>query len=124
MTSPEEAFARAEAEAARRRAAGGYGGPPGGALDASLIDGEPTREQLSEWAVIEVDADEVLYSSRVGAPLTFFKRLLARLLRQYLVELESRQTRFNIALLARLDRLEQRHDEEAADPVRARDSDG
>ncbi len=107
MTSPEEAFARAEQEVARRRAAGGYADVSGRALDRSIAS-EPTREQLFEWAVIEIDADEVLYSSRVGRPLTFFKRLLARLLRQYLVELEARQTRFNIALLSRLDRLEQR----------------
>jgi hypothetical protein len=51
----------------------------------------------------------VVYSTRpAGAPITFFKRLLVRLLRQYLVELESRQTRFNIALLARLGALEER----------------
>jgi len=106
MTSPEDAVRRAEAEVERRRAAGGYAGAPGGALDSSLVAGEPSREQLAEWAVIEIDPEEVLYSSRAGAPLTFFKRLLARLLRQYLVELEARQTRFNIALLTRLDRLE------------------
>jgi len=125
MTSPEDAFARAEEEVARRRAGGGYAGPPGGALDSSLVAEEPSREQLAEWAVIEIDPDEVLYSSRVGAPLTFFKRLLARLLRQYLVELEARQTRFNIALLARLDRLEERaRMEEEAGRDSARDSSG
>ena len=108
MTSPEEAFERAEAAAARRRSAGGYPDTRGDALGDSIVGGEPTHDQLSEWAVIEIDPDEVLYSTQVGAPLTFFKRLLARLLRQYLVELESRQTRYNIALLTRLDRLEQR----------------
>ena len=113
MTSPEEAFARAAQEVARRRAAGGYLEASGGALDRSIVS-EPTREQLFEWAVIEIDVDDVLYSSRVGRPLTFLKRLLARLLRQYLVELEARQTRFNIALLSRLDRLEERA---AAEPA-------
>jgi hypothetical protein len=34
--------------------------------------------------------------------------VLVRLLRQYLVELEARQTRFNIALLERLEALEDR----------------
>jgi hypothetical protein len=57
--------------------------------------------------VIEIDTDEILYSTRrAGAPITFFKRILVRLLRQYFVELEARQTRFNIALLERLDALE------------------
>ena len=125
MTSPEDAFSRAEEEVARRRSAGGYAGAPGGALDSSLAAGEPSREQLAEWAVIEIDADEVLYSSRAGAPLTFFKRLLARLLRQYLVELEARQTRFNIALLTRLDRLEESMGaDEEAPPDRVRDPGG
>ena len=61
--------------------------------------------------MIEIDADEILYSTRKGgAPITFFKRILVRLLRQYFVELEARQTRFNIALLERLDALEERPD--------------
>ena len=59
--------------------------------------------------MIEIDAAEVVYSTRRGgAPVTSLKRLLLRLLRQYLVELEARQTRFNIALLARLRALEER----------------
>ncbi len=110
MTSPEEAEAVA-AEAARlRRAAGGYAGLDArGALDESIVAGEPSRELLSRWAVIEIEPDEVLYSTRpAGAPITWAKRLLVRLLRQYLVELEARQTRFNIALLERLGSLEQR----------------
>lgn len=109
MTLPEAALSRARAEAARRRAAGGYSAPPGGAqLDPSIVAGDPTREQLAEWAVIDIDPEEVLYSTRAGAPLTLVKRVLVRLLRQYFVELEARQTRFNIALLTHLDALEQR----------------
>jgi len=50
-----------------------------------------------------------MYSTRsAGAPITWVKRLLLRLLRQYFVELEARQTRFNIAMLERLDALEAR----------------
>jgi len=110
MSTPEEAADEAAREAARRREAGGYEGVGRtGALDESIVHGAPSRELLAEWAVIEIDRDEVIYSTRSGgAPITFFKRLLARLLRQYFIELEARQTRFNIALLERLDQLEQR----------------
>ena len=110
MTSPEEAGGVA-AEAARlRRAAGGYAGVgSGGELDATIVAGEPSRELLAHWAVIEIEPEEILYSTRSGgAPITWVKRLLVRLLRQYFVELEARQTRFNIALLERLDGLEAR----------------
>lgn len=108
--TPEEAAERAESEAARRREAGGYAGVgPGGALDESIVHGAPSRELLARWAVIEIDPDEVVYSTRpAGAPITLVKRILTRLLRQYFVELESRQTRFNIAVLERLDALERR----------------
>ncbi len=106
--TPEEAADEAAREAARRRAEGGYAGVGrAGALDESIVHGAPSRALLAEWAVIEIDRDEVIYSTRAGgAPITFFKRLLARLLRQYFIELEARQTRFNIALLERLDALE------------------
>jgi len=108
MTTPEEAADEAAREAERRRAGGGYAGVgSSGALDESIVHGAPSRELLAEWAVIEIDRDEVIYSTRSGgAPITFFKLLLARLLRQYFIELEARQTRFNIAVLERLDSLE------------------
>ena len=109
MTTPEEALERARAEAASRRLGGGYRGvEPGGVLDETFTSGTPSTELLSEWAVIEVD-DSTLYSTRRGgAPVTALKRLLLRLLRQYLVEVEARQTRFNIAILSTVRDLEQR----------------
>jgi hypothetical protein len=110
VTSPEDAE-RVATEAARlRREAGGYAGVDGGGtLDETIVSGAPSRELLARWAVIEIEPDEVLYSTRrAGAPITFLKRVLVRLLRQYFVELEARQTRFNIALLERLDALEGR----------------
>ena len=112
MSTPEEAAASAAEEAERRRAAGGYEGVgAAGPLDESIVHGPPSRELLAQWAVIEIDADEILYSTRRGgAPITFFKRILVRLLRQYFVELEARQSRFNIALLERLDALEKNPD--------------
>jgi hypothetical protein len=114
VSTPEEAAEQAREEAGRRRAAGGYAGVgSSGALDESIVHGAPSRELLAQWAVIEIDADEILYSTRkAGAPITFLKRVLVRLLRQYFVELEARQTRFNIALLERLDALEKRDERE------------
>jgi len=118
MTEPGEALELARRAAQARRAAGGYAGVgSGGMLDASILDGEPSRELLSEWAVIDLDPDEFVYSTRsAGAPVTALKRLLVRLLRQYFIELEARQTRFNIAVLARLDALEERAARGRPDP--------
>jgi len=102
-------------EAARREAAGRaaeYAGDPALAADLDRLAGtdEVTPELLREWAVIEVDSS-VLYSTRrFGGPTTLVKRLLLRLLRQYTAQLEARQTRFNLALLARLEELEDRKD--------------
>jgi hypothetical protein len=110
VKEPDDALEAARRAAEARRAEGGYAGVGGaGQLDASILDGEPSRELLSEWAVIDLDPDDFVYSTRsAGAPVTALKRLLVRLLRQYFIELESRQTRFNIAVLARLDAIEQR----------------
>ena len=61
--------------------------------------------------MIDVD-DSALYSTRRGgAPVTAVKRLLVRLLRQYFVEAEAKQTRFNVALLDRYQELERRVEE-------------
>jgi hypothetical protein len=98
MTTPEEALERAR-EAAREK---GY----------SYAEPElPERlgpNQLSEWAVIEVDRRNVYSTRRAGAPITALKRLLLRLLRQYTNELEAKQTRFNLAVLGLLNDLEAR----------------
>lgn len=108
MTCPEDALEHARAEAARKRAAGGYGEAGAGGLDESIVSTRPSIELLSRWAVIEGDP-ELLYSTRrAGAPVTALKRMLVRLLRQYLIEVEARQTRFNIALLASVQELERR----------------
>lgn len=108
MTLPEEALALARAEAARKRAAGGYANSGSAALDGSIVSARTSFELLSSWAVIQGEP-ELLYSTRrAGAPVTALKRLIVRLLRQYLVEVEARQTRFNIALLASMQELERR----------------
>jgi hypothetical protein len=101
VTRPEEALAAARAAAARA----GHVEAPG--LDAPVAPEKPTPEQLREWALIEVDPDLVYSTRRFGGPITFVKKLLLRLLRQYTTELEAQQTRFNVAVLAYLRELEQ-----------------
>ena len=119
MTRPEDALEHARAEAARKRAAGEYAAVGAAALDDSIVSARPSIELLSRWAVIEGDP-QLLYSTRrAGAPITTLKRMIVRLLRQYLVEVEARQTRFNIALLASVQELEARvaRLEQAAGPA-------
>ena len=108
---PEDAIERARAEAERRRAAGGYLEPDGADELDGVITGPVTPEQLREWALIEVDPALLRSTRRAGAPVTAFKRMLLRLLRQYTTELEAQQTRFNVGVLARLQELEKRLDE-------------
>lgn len=107
---PEEALARAQQAAAAKRARGGYDleheGPD--ALDATILGGRAPDELLSEWAVIEIEPDLLYSTRRAGAPITAAKRLLLRLMRQHFVELEARQTRFNLGVLAAMQELEKR----------------
>ena len=109
---PEQALRAARAAAAERDDAL----PPGTSI-------EPTErvsiEQLMEWANIEPDPDLMVSTRRLGAPITWVKRRLVHVLRQYLRELQSQQTRFNLNVLIRLAELEDRvarlEDERAAD---------
>ena len=104
---PEEALERARQAAERKRAAGDYPPPGPGPLEES-VSGDVPLDLVGEWAVISVDPDAVYSTRRLGAPITALKKLLMRLLRQYHVELEAQQTRFNIALLTHLRDLEAR----------------
>jgi hypothetical protein len=108
VTSPEEALQRAREAAEHKRSAGVYPPAAPGALAESITGDTPDPELLGEWAVIAGDPEVVYSTRRLGAPITVLKRLLVRLLRQYHVELEAQQTRFNIALLAHLRDLESR----------------
>lgn len=103
---PEEALEHARAAAADARAGGAY------ADDLSGFEvrapGRRTSEQLMEWAVIEPDLDMVVSTRRWGAPITWIKRGAFHVLRQYLRQLESQQTRFNAHVLARVALLEDR----------------
>jgi hypothetical protein len=98
---PEDALRAARASAAE------HGDEvPGGVVIA------PTEhlsiEQLSDWAAIEPDPGLMRSTRRLGAPITFLKRQLLHVMRQYLRELEAQQTRFNLILLGRIAELEER----------------
>ena len=96
MTSPENALEIARARAAEARARGGY------ADDLARFAIDPvdavTLEHLLEWAVVEPDLSELRSTRRLGAPITWLKRLLYRLLRQYNGQVLAQQSRFNIQL--------------------------
>ena len=85
-------------EARRRAEAAGRSEPAGPAAG-----GPPTLQELREWAVISVDPAAIYSTRRGGAPITFLKRMLLRLMRQYTAELEAQQTRFNAAVVAHLE---------------------
>ena len=106
--NPEDAVERARAAAREAPAE-----PPGAeadALERAIAPGRPSDEVLQEWAAISVDPSLLYSTRRLGAPVTGVKRLMLRLLRQYTAELEAQQTRFNLAVLARLRELERRVD--------------
>jgi len=94
--TPEEALARAQ------RASFGE--------DLSGFAVEPTDEltieRLMEWAVIETDLDLIRSTRRGGAPITWFKRFLRRMLAQELGQAYAQQSRFNLMVVTRLQELE------------------
>jgi hypothetical protein len=104
VSAPEDALARARAEAERLRAEGVYDAGAGERAPAPAV----TAAQLIEWAVIEPALSEVRSTRAYGAPITTFKRGLVRLLAQYNRQLAAQQTRFNLNLLARVQQLEER----------------
>src|SRR3954447_5800778 len=71
---------------------------------------ELTIEKLMEWAVIETDPDLVRSTRRLGGPITWFKRLLRRMLSQELGQAYAQQSRFNLMVVTRLQELEDRRD--------------
>jgi hypothetical protein len=106
VTEPEDAMVRAREALAAMRAAGAYSEKE--AFGAGVPIPGDTRRKLLEWALVEPDLSLVRSTRRFGAPITAFKRLLVRLVFQYRAELMANQARFNLALLAYIDRLERR----------------
>jgi len=98
---PEEALPAARAAAAEHDDA-----LPGG-LEITPTE-RVSMEQLIEWSAIEPDPTTMRSTRKLGAPITFFKRQLLHVLRQYLRELEAQQTRFNLNAVARMAELEER----------------
>jgi hypothetical protein len=107
MTRPEDALERARSAAGSSPAAGDVAR----SFESDLGGDSLPDEVLQEWAVISVDPELIYSSRRGGAPLTFMKRALLRLMRQYTTELEAQQTRFNLGVLGRLRELERRRGE-------------
>jgi hypothetical protein len=102
VRDPQEALALARARsAAAARLQEDVLEPPEDPREVSL-------QRLTEWAVIEPSEDHVYSTRRWGAPITAIKRLLIRLLRQYLFQMSSEQTRFNVYALGELTALQER----------------
>ena len=100
MKDPQQAL-----EAARAAA----GGPPD-PDDApwNLEDPAGSARRLAEWAIIEPEQAEVYSTRRLGRPITAIKRLLIRMLSQYLGQMSAQQSRFNAQIAAHVLRLEER----------------
>lgn len=103
---PEDAVDLARTRASSARAEGRY------ADDLAGFTTTPTdrvgTETLMEWAVIEPDPDLMRSTRRLGAPVTFVKRLLLRALQQQFNELTSQESRFHMHLLVHVAELEDR----------------
>ena len=93
---PEEALAAAREAATQARARGGY--PDDLARFQVEAPEHPGIEKLLEWAVIEPDMAQLHSTRRLGAPITAFKRALARGMAQYNLQVLAQQTRFNVHL--------------------------
>ena len=109
VTTPEQALATARESAAAMRAGGAYAEAKPIRLGPSAT-ADPELK-LYQWALIEPDLSEVRSTRRFGAPITALKRLLMRLLIQYHMQLTGHQSRFNVAMVGYVRRLEQRIEE-------------
>jgi hypothetical protein len=109
MTTPEEALAQARLNAERMRVEGAYADAAPVRPGPSAVEGSELK--LYQWALIEPDLGKVRSTRRLGAPMTALKRLLLRLLVQYHMQLTGEQTRFNVALVGYVKRLELRIEE-------------
>jgi hypothetical protein len=103
---PQDAVEAARRSLARKREEGAY---------AENLEGwrvqppeRPSTDMLLEWAIIEPDMDLVTSTRRLGAPISWVKRVLVHLMRQYTGQLASQQTRVNVHLMGRLGELDER----------------
>jgi hypothetical protein len=103
---PEEALEAARRAAEEARARGAYDDDLEGFAIAPTD--RVSTEQLLEWAVIEPDPELVRSTRRRGGAITWVKRALLHVLRQYHGEAHAQQTRFNLHAAVRLAELEDR----------------
>ncbi|HZU60049.1 MAG TPA: hypothetical protein VE983_03745 [Solirubrobacteraceae bacterium] len=108
MRTPEEALAAARRQAQARRLAEPELGRAPSDQDLLLEAREASLKQLTRWAMIEPEELEVYSTRRLGAPITALKRLLIRLLRQYLVQMSAQQSRFNAYVVGYLVAMDER----------------
>jgi hypothetical protein len=101
MKDPQQAL-----EAAREMAARDSG--PGDDAAWQLEDPSFSARRLAEWAIIEPEQAEVYSTRRFGRPITVAKRLLIRMLSQYIGQMSAQQSRFNAQIAAHVIRLEER----------------
>ena len=103
---PQDALEAARAAAARARERGAYDD------DVSALTIAPSdrvsTERLFEWAVIEPDVELVRSTRRGGGVITWAKRGLLHVLRQYHAQAHAQQTRFNLHAAVRIAELEER----------------
>jgi hypothetical protein len=113
---PADALAQARRDAAASGAADTLPPVPGESV---------STRRLAEWALIEPLESEVYSTRRFGRPITAFKRLLLRLVRQYFDQVTAQQSRFNAHLAAHMIQLEERVEalEQAVGSKDARDAD-
>lgn len=118
MKDPAQVLAAAREAAARsdREAAGDE------SAEWHLQDPAVSARRLAEWAIIEPDEAELYSTRRWGRPITWVKRLLVKLLRQYIGQVSAQQSRFNAQIAAHVLRLEERVGA-LEDAARARDVD-
>jgi hypothetical protein len=101
VRTPEEALAAARSAAL---AAGSES-----RAEEQPVSVEPVAlRRLAEWAILAPDVDYVYSTRRLGGPITALKRLLVRLLQQYIGQLAAQQSRFNAQVAAHVLRLEER----------------
>jgi hypothetical protein len=100
VREPQEALDEARRAAARSHKTTGEAD--------GLADPTYDPRRLLEWAIIEPDRARVYSTRRYGKPITLVKRLLVRVLRQYLDEVTAQQSRFNAQVAAHVMRLEER----------------
>ena len=108
MKTPEEALAAARRQAEARRASQPQPGPAQLDHDTHDATRQVSLKQLTRWAMIEPEELEVYSTRRFGAPITALKRLLIRLMRQYLVQVSAQQSRFNAYVVGHLVAMDER----------------